>query len=206
MNKKISGEELLFAVGEMPEQLLEYPAATVSRSIFIKKTTVAASLIVCISVVISFFFGTLNKKFDVAGDHDSSENFSDDKSNMQEGSVVKIPASIRIDCNGSPINPYINANNYLLIGSYTDKSTHIIIEYDREKIYSAQLFMLNQNGEIESEIAKENLSSDDRSFTYKAEIKDGTIIGIRNHQFAPDFNIKFSSYGEYFTYEIIYLK
>ena len=84
MNKKISGEDLLFSIGELPEQLLEYPSSNAIRAIFIKKLTVAASFIVCVSVVITFLFGSLGKKFDVGGDFDKSENFSDLNSSVKD--------------------------------------------------------------------------------------------------------------------------
>lgn len=59
MNNKISGEDIFLAIGEIDEKLLEYPKEKPRAVRFIKPLTLAASLILCLSVVFSYVFNVM---------------------------------------------------------------------------------------------------------------------------------------------------
>lgn len=55
MSGKISGEDIFLAIGEIDDDLLMYPEAVISKRRYIKPLALAASFILCFSLVISYF-------------------------------------------------------------------------------------------------------------------------------------------------------
>ena len=83
--KKITGSDLLEAIGTLPEQYLTYPSKVRTRSMFFKKITIAASLLLCVSIILTFMINNLdflflgakgdsNSPFDEGMDNGEAEN------------------------------------------------------------------------------------------------------------------------------------
>lgn len=83
---KITGRELLEAIGTLPEQYLTYPSKVRTRSLFFKKITIAASLLLCVSIVLTFMINNLDFLFPGAkGDSNSSFDEGLNNSDMESG-------------------------------------------------------------------------------------------------------------------------
>ena len=78
--KKITGSELLEAIGTLPEQYLTYPSKVRTRSLFFKKITIAASLILCVGIVLTFMINNLDFLF-LGAKGDSNSPFDEGMSN-----------------------------------------------------------------------------------------------------------------------------
>lgn len=214
MDNKISGEEILLAIGEMPEALLDYPSLRSPRALFYKKLTVAASVLIAVSVIFSFLLGPLSKSFDMDMGEDGmnkSEDFSSGNagSSNENSDLIqsnKIPSSIRFDLDAKPINAYKYDNNCLLIKAYSGKNSLIILDIDDAETYNTKIYVINSDGTLGDEIPRAELSADNDSVTYSFKISDGLVIGIRGHRYKGDFNIAFEAYKDCFSYEIIYFE
>ncbi len=83
---KITGSELLEAIGTLPEQYLTYPTKARTRSLFFKKITVAASLLLCVSIVLTFMINNLDFLFlGAKGDSNSSFDEGLNNGDMESG-------------------------------------------------------------------------------------------------------------------------
>ena len=76
MKKTISGEDILLAIGDIDDDLLVYPAHRRTHYRIIKPLTLAASLIICITVAFSVFFSGILMKADKEDSAAGGDNFA----------------------------------------------------------------------------------------------------------------------------------
>ncbi|MBR2650559.1 MAG: hypothetical protein IKD45_02765 [Clostridia bacterium] len=84
MNKRITGEDILTAIGGISERLLDVPTRAERQRGFIKGITVAASIVISLSLIFTWYFNLVMR-----GAHSSDPNFSPDKEEggMSSGSA-----------------------------------------------------------------------------------------------------------------------
>jgi hypothetical protein len=95
MKKRITGEDILLAVGEIDESLLSYPRKRRTHYRIIKPLTVAASLIVSVTIAFSAFVGGVLLR----------ANKDDGADNGMSGDVTYPGGDYEDSANGTPQRP-----------------------------------------------------------------------------------------------------
>ena len=202
--KKISGNDILRAIGELPEDMLTYSKHTGTRAKIFKEITIAASAFICIGVIIyALIVGGLGK-FEAGFDgmDMESNNASPPSNGSLLDSVAKLPSSIIIDSDMNIINSYEYDNNYLQL---LRKSNNLILieitsqalNFEDFKIYSV---LDNELIPIEHEPP---ISENFPSRYYNIEVTEYTTLTVKNTASGECLNIEITVRDDIYLLKVI---
>lgn len=164
MNNRISGEDIFLAIGDIDEALLEYPAKKHPFQRYIKPLTVAASLVLCLSVVLSYIFGVVLGKAgmentdDAAGSNQGAESAPGSTTGTLAKSSVTIAFSDSLMDSDADVSCdskiFLNANNSLLISVKSDGCFDVYVPLSIASSYEINVLRGEENAE-KPDIAEE---------------------------------------------------
>ncbi|MBE6636012.1 MAG: hypothetical protein E7617_07440 [Ruminococcaceae bacterium] len=172
MEKRITESDLMLAIGELPEELVKYPASTTARYKIIKRlSAVAACFIVAVSLILIYpglpkFDGMGGNAMDSAPSHGNSSDMNNAPTQNGNGSG-KIESVHVGDISDSPLKFVIEEsyifyktgifeNNYLQISENADGDILALLPRSIGESYS--ITALNEGGskiDIEWQLTEE---------------------------------------------------
>ena len=203
--QKITGEDLLVAIGDLPEKLLEYPSNHRTRALIFKKITIAASLILCISVVITFFLnsGLFSPKFDMDGSINDMNSAppptnGNDSSTGNSGSDLSDSntSTIYIKANGQIRNYATDENNCLQIKRSSSNIIYISYQIDPSVPFRAKLYEISGYSRNEIYVTPGGLSSTEAYYTLT--VTEDTCIDFERTQSDNDFYLTITVFDTYY--------
>ena len=166
--KKITADDLITAIGNLDDKLLEYPKKRNVKIIVFKNISIAASFIICIAVSIGAALSGLLSKKD-AGINFDSENFAPE---INIGTSTQVH-TLSFDASGKIKNNTQNENNSLQTHVITNGFVYISLDQDPQASERNKLYI---KSESEPFAECEILDITFEKTIYRIELSDGVHL------------------------------
>lgn len=196
MKRKISGEDILLAIGDLPEEYLVIPATVKFKLPLYKRLTIAASVLLFVGVLGAFLgnMGLFVPKMDMGADKNDAP-----ESNLNGGSAdtndIVVYETLELSTDGDILNYYIGAENLL----FTDEDGEVLIVF---KNTDASTFVASININGTKEPITPQISADG-SLVFTVAVTCDMEIVFQKTDAAPSFTLKLFKSGAFAEFEII---
>ncbi len=203
MNEKISGEDILLAIGDIDATLLAYPKRESYRDKLLKKLSVVAVIVICVSVVFSGYYNLVMKGahasdpnyFPGAADADGMTNAGNSDMNTDVNDSYAMPDKLMFSYDGRPIN--LDAGEYKIA---KNKVGSMSVYLELISGGAPHVYLLDTANQI-----KEELTVNTNNIYGIFEISGNKLLLISSPMFDKDIHLSVKECDDHYEIDIKYI-